>query len=419
MACSAIMQNDEPLIAWPKEGPTRAPYRVMHDPDIYRLEMERIFRGPTWHYLCLEAEIPNPGDYKTSFIGEVPVIVCRDENGEIHGLLNRCAHKGAMLCIEPTGNRKQFACVYHAWTYDLKGALTSVAFQRGLAGKGGMPADFDASKHGLTKIRVQNFCGLIFGTFSDQVEDVEAYVGPDMAKQIRRVFHKPIEVLGYYHQVLPNNWKLYMENSRDPYHATILHAFYATFKLNRLSMQGGVALGKHGWHNLLYSAAERDIQRENYEGGHLRSVIRDVGLADSTFLDRRQEFDDGVTVAIQSIYPTCNIQQIYNTLAIRHTVPLGLEKAELHWTCFGYKDDDEELRRMRNLQANLIGPAGYVSMEDGSVGGYVQRGIAGAEDDAAAIMEMGGRDIAPAPGIRATEVALRGFWQAYRELMGF
>jgi anthranilate 1,2-dioxygenase large subunit len=413
------MRNEEPLLSWPKEGPTRAPYRVMHDPEIYRQEMERIFRGPTWHYLCLEAELPKPGDYRTSFIGEIPIIVCRDEDGTINAMVNRCAHKGALLCIEPHGNRTQFACVYHAWTYSLKGDLTSIAFQRGLAGKGGMPKDFDVGKHGLARIRVENFCGMVFGTFSDTVENVETYLGPDMAAHVRRIFNRPVEVLGYYHQVLPNNWKLYMENSRDPYHATILHAFYATFKLNRLSMLGGVALGKDGWHNLLYSAAERDIQKENYEGRHLRSVIRDVGLEDSTFLDRIQEFDDGITVAIQSIFPTCNTQQIYNTLAIRYTVPLGLDKAELHWTCFGYKDDTPELRRMRQLQANLIGPAGYVSMEDGSVGGYVQRGTTGAEDDAAAVMEMGGRTIEPQPGVRATEVALRGFWRAYRELMGY
>jgi len=415
----ARMQNEKPLIDWPKEGPTRAPYQVMNDPAIYRREMQRIFRGPTWHYLCLEAELPEPGDYRTSFIGETPIIVVRDEKGTINALVNRCAHKGAMLCIEPSGKRKQFACVYHAWTYDLRGNLTSVAFQRGLAGAGGMPADFDLGKHGLERVRVENFCGLIFGTFDRNLEEVETYLGPEMSAHVRRIFNRPIEVTGYTHQVLPNNWKLYMENSRDPYHATILHAFYATFKLNRLSMLGGVSIGHNGWHNLLYSAAARDIQKENYEGKGLRSVIEDVGLADSSFLTREQEFDDGITVAIQSIFPTCNTQQIYNTLAIRHTVPLGLEKSELHVTYFGYKDDSAELRRMRDLQANLIGPAGYVSMEDGSVGGYVQRGIAGAPEDASSVMEMGGRDIKQSPGVRATETALRGFWQAYRDLMGF
>ena len=106
MPSSAPMRNDQPLIEWPKEGATRAPYRVMNDPEIYRLEQERIFRGPTWHYLCLDAEIPEPGDYRTTFIGEIPIIVVRDENGAINAVVNRCAHKGALLCIEPCGKRK-------------------------------------------------------------------------------------------------------------------------------------------------------------------------------------------------------------------------------------------------------------------------------------------------------------------------
>src|ERR1700744_2210069 len=127
------MRNVEPLITWPKEGPTRAPYQVMHDPEIYRQEMENIFRGPTWHYLCLDAELPNSGDYRTTFIGEIPVIVCRDEDGNINALVNRFSHKGAMLCIEPRDNRMQFACVYHVWTYKQKGDLTAFAFQRNLA----------------------------------------------------------------------------------------------------------------------------------------------------------------------------------------------------------------------------------------------------------------------------------------------
>ena len=415
----AAMRNDEPTITWPQEGPTRAPYRVMHDPEIYRQEMDRIFRGPTWHYLCLDAEMPKPGDYRTTFIGEIPIIVCRDEDGNVNGLINRCAHKGALLCIEPHGNRKQFACVYHAWTYDLKGNLTSIAFQRGLAGKGGMPKDFDLEARPRARCAsriITAWCSAHSATRSRMSKPISVPTWRRMcsASSTGRSRSSAITT-----RCLPNNWKLYMENSRDPYHATILHAFYATFKLNRLSMLGGVALGKGGWHNLLYSAAERDIQKENYEGGHLRSVIRDVGLEDSTFLDREQEFDDGITVAIQSIFPTCNTQQIYNTLAIRQTVPLGLTRQSCIGPASVTRTTMPELRRMRHAQANLIGPAGYVSMEDGSVGGYVQRGTMGAEDQAAAVMEMGGRTIEPQPGVRATEVALRGFWRAYRELMGY
>jgi len=160
------------------------------------------------------------------------------------------------------------------------------------------------------------------------------------------------------------------------------------------------------------------LREGSYEGTGIRSVIEDIGLADPSLLERRQEFDDGVTVLIQSIFPTCVHQQIYNTLALRQVVPQGPGRAELHWTLFGYKDDDPALRSMRLKQSNLIGPAGFVSMEDGAIGEYVQRGIAGAGMDASAVIEMGGREIASTTGSRATEATIRGFWTGYRSLMG-
>jgi phenylpropionate dioxygenase-like ring-hydroxylating dioxygenase large terminal subunit len=411
-------QTSEPLLRWPPEGVTRTPYRVMSDSEIYRLEQERIFRGPVWQYLCLEAEIPESGSFRTTMIGETPVIVARNKDGAIHAFVNRCAHKGALLCLEACGKRQGFTCVYHAWTYDLTGALRSVAFQKGLNGKGGMPPDFQLADHGLEQVRTVVFEGLIFGTLSQATPAFEEYLGPAMAAQIRRVFHKPVEVLGYYHQVMHNNWKLYMENSRDPYHATILHAFYTTFKLNRLTMEGGITLEHDGWHSMNFSKGAT-MRAGEYEGTGIRSLVDGIGLADPSLLESRQEFADGITVAIQSIFPTCVHQQIYNTLALRQVVPQGRFQSELHWTVFGYKDDDAALRNMRLKQANLIGPAGFVSMEDGSVGEYVQRGIAGTGVDSNAVIEMGGREIASTTASRATEATIRGFWTGYRSLMGF
>src|SRR5271170_2348781 len=98
--------NEKPLLEWPSAGVTRAPYRVMSDPEIYAKEQERIFRGPVWNYLCLEAEIPEPGCYRTTFVGETPIIVTRDQDGKINALINRCAHKGALLCVEACGKRE-------------------------------------------------------------------------------------------------------------------------------------------------------------------------------------------------------------------------------------------------------------------------------------------------------------------------
>ncbi len=121
-----------------------------------------------------------------------------------------------------------------------------------------MPPGFDPADHGLERLRIETFCGLVFGTFSAEVEPLEAYLGEAMAANIRRVLDRPIEVLGYQHQVMHGNWKLYMENARDPYHATILHAFYPTFKLNKLNMDGGIVLDSIGRHAITYSKSATD-----------------------------------------------------------------------------------------------------------------------------------------------------------------
>ena len=151
------MQSD---LAWPRGGVTRVPFRVFSDPAIYAEEQKRLFRGPIWNFLCLEIEIPNPGDWRLATVGEVPVVVTRDEHGDIHAMVNRCAHKGALVCLQERGNAKALTCVYHSWSYDLAGRLQSVAFRHGVRGKGGMPEDFDTAQHRLEPLRVEVFCGL-------------------------------------------------------------------------------------------------------------------------------------------------------------------------------------------------------------------------------------------------------------------
>src|SRR6476659_1836628 len=79
--------------SWPTLDYSRVPYRLYHDTEIYRREQERIFKGPTWNYLCLDSEIPRPGDFRASYVGDTPVIVSRDENGGLHAFVNRCAHR--------------------------------------------------------------------------------------------------------------------------------------------------------------------------------------------------------------------------------------------------------------------------------------------------------------------------------------
>jgi anthranilate 1,2-dioxygenase large subunit len=412
-----MLETDERLLTWPEEGNRRVPYAVFTDPAIYARENDLIFRGPTWNFLGLEAEIAKPGDIKSTNVGATPVLLMRTADGRVNAVVNRCSHKGSLLCIEPFANRTNLTCVYHAWSFDLDGNLRGVPFRNGVGGKGGMPPAFDPADHGLERLRVESFCGLVFGTFSAEVEPLEAYLGEAMSANIRRVLDRPIEVLGYQHQVMHGNWKLYMENARDPYHATILHAFYPTFKLNKLNMDGGLVLDPIGRHAITYSKSATDTAGA-YEGGDLRSMIADFGLADPSVISWKWERDDGISLAVQSIFPNFVIHQIYNSLAVRQIIPLAPGKTELHWTLFGYAGDDDELRAIRRLQANLVGSAGYISMEDGAVVGFIQRGING-DDTAESVIELGGYDVATSEGVRATETSVRGFWNGYRGLMGF
>src|SRR3954463_14807845 len=103
-----------PNTTWEKDDLTRVPYWVYQDPEVYRAELEKIYEGPVWNYLCLEADLPNAGDYITTFMGELPVVVARDADGSIHAFENRCSHRGALICLENSGNARMLTCVYHA-----------------------------------------------------------------------------------------------------------------------------------------------------------------------------------------------------------------------------------------------------------------------------------------------------------------
>ena len=406
----------EAPFVWPGSDLSSAPYRVYTDPEIYALEQERIFRGPTWNFLALEAELPNPGDFKTTFVGDAPIVVTRDAQGAIHAMVNRCAHKGSLVCYKQRGNAPELTCVYHNWVYDLAGNLNGVAFKRGVGGKGGLAEDFDQKKHGLRKLRVEIYRGLIFGTFSEATPPFADYIGAELVASIDRVLIKPLKVLGYHSQILPNNWKLYAENNKDSYHASLLHMFHNTFGVVRPTMGGGIKLSDSGWHHLSYT------QREPLADDHIgkekvRSMKESYKLRDSRMMRHELELGDLVTNSIQTVFPTLVVQQILNALAVRQLIPRGVDRSELIWTVLGFADDDAEMAEIRLKVNNLVGPAGLISMEDGCVGGWVQK-AAKADPTATTVMPMGGRGVEPSNGSRVTEAAVRGFWKGWRECMG-
>lgn len=399
---------------WPA-GYDRVPYWIYTDPDIYARELECIFRGPNWSYVGLECEIPETGDYKRTYIGEQSIILVRDSKGSVNGLINRCAHRGVELCLQDKGSVDELMCPYHQWTYDLNGTLLGIPFQRGVKGYGGMPEDFVLAEHGLDTVQIEVRNGGIFATMSAETPDLATYLGAPILNYYDRIFDgRGLQLLGYSRQRIGGNWKLMLENIKDTHHASLLHVFFVTFGLFRVDNESKIEMDSTGLHTALSSI--RGEQELNEGTAQMKSFHGEMELADPRLLDTVQEFPGNHTVVMQTIWPNLILQQQSNTLATRQIVPKGPNAFELHWSFFGYETDDEEMIARRLRQANLMGPAGLVSMDDGQIIERTQDGIL-PHPNSEGVVELGGRNTDDADHM-VTEVALRAFYQGYRNVMG-
>jgi salicylate 5-hydroxylase large subunit len=404
---------------WRLDACARIPYRLYTDRAIYERELERLFYRDHWCYVGLEAEIPRPGDFKRSAVGERDVLVVRDKDGEVNVVENRCAHRGVQFCQRPHGNGKTFVCPYHQWSYDLKGNLIGLPFRNGVrAGdriNGGMPKDFALAEHGLTKLAVARYKGLIFASFDPGVQPFPEFVGPEVLRYVDRIFDgRELVLLGYNRQRIPGNWKLMQENIKDPYHPGLLHTWFVTFGLWRADQQSQMIVDARGRHAAMVSRKNDGGKSEVTAG--VTSFRENMKLHDDRVLDVVVEpWWNGPTVTMLTLFPSLIIQQQVNSLSTRHIVPRGPGTFDFMWTHFGFADDTPEMTRRRLRQANLFGPGGYVSADDGEVIELSQRGFAG-HADAETVCELDGRGTGAADH-NVTETLIRSMYAYYREVM--
>jgi anthranilate 1,2-dioxygenase large subunit len=173
----------------------------------------------------------------------------------------------------------------------------------------------------------------------------------------------------------------------------------------------------HGLHSII-TATKNEVQTaEAYKAQAIRSFDEGFQLKDDSLLGQIQEFDELTTNHIQPIFPQLVVQQIHNTLVARQLLAKGPNNFELIFHFFGYVDDTPELRAMRLKQANLVGPAGYISMEDTEATELVQRGTV-RDGDAYSVIEMS-KDQPDQQDTLITESLIRRFWVGYQQLMGF
>lgn len=406
---------------WPGEGTSRIPFWAYTREDLYKKELDRLFYNDHWCYVGLEAEIPNAGDFRRTVIGERSVIMVRDPDGGVNVIENVCAHRGMRFCRERNGHAKDFFCPYHQWNYSLKGDLQGVPFIRGVKqdGKvnGGMPKDFKVADHGLTKLKVAVRGGVVFASFDHDVEPFEEFLGPTILKYFDRVFDgRKLEILGYRRQRIPGNWKLMQENIKDPYHPGLLHTWFSTFGLWRADNKSELKMDEHFRHAAMISTRGQGGKNADVVSG-VDSFKDQMKVNDPRLLDIVPEpWWGGPTAVMTTIFPSVIIQQQVNSVSTRHIQPNGTGSFDFVWTHFGFADDTPEMKERRLIQANLFGPAGFVSADDGEVIEWSQQGF---EQKPAhrSVIEMGGHDIADADHM-VTETLIRGMYNYWRKVMG-
>ena len=403
-------------LRWP-DDPTEIPDWIYTDQRIYDLEQQRVFGGNVWNYAAIEAELPNPGDYIRSYAGSVPIIIARDKKGEVHAFENRCAHRGAELCRSPRGNADSFVCPYHQWNYGLDGSLKGVPFKRGVQGKGGMPADFDVAAHGLRRLRVTCHNGAIFVTFSEDTPPFEAYLGEEMLGEFNTIFNgRKLKLLGIHRNTLEGNWKLYQENLKDPYHATLLHTYLTTFGLFVAGNKTTIVADDAGVHTALRNARPKGELKLDETKAQINSFKEGMTLADPRVLDFIPEFNSDWSSSAITIWPNLILLRQMNILSARQIVPTGPNTFMLVWTAFGYDDDTEEMTQHRLRQNNIFGPGGFLGIDDNEALKFVQDGLRRSVPRHG-LAPLGNDDESEDTVI--TDRAIRSMYRHYRESMGF
>lgn len=343
-----IKHGDAPaFVRWPK-ALNQIPKEVFVREDIYRDELQKIFYGPQWHGVAHEAEIPKNGDFKTFQLGELPLLINRDANGQVNVFHNACTHRGTQLEMSDRGNRLQFQCPYHRWTFDSTGRLTFCPMK----GEGYSPG-FSYDKYPLPRLRIANFKGLIFVTLDERTPPLETYLG-EVGGVLAGIMGGDgrLKLIGYHKTRLECNWKTYADV--DSYHAPLLHKAFAMF--NWTSGREGVQHIVKPWGHI----GSTSILTLPADGG--RSMLQDT-----TLLQFRGE-DPKNGSRVVKMFPMFGAVKHLDVINLRFTNPIGVDATELHYAYFAHQDDDEEMVRHRIRQAsNLIGPSGCISLEDAAV----------------------------------------------------
>ncbi|HYU83398.1 MAG TPA: aromatic ring-hydroxylating dioxygenase subunit alpha [Kribbellaceae bacterium] len=390
------------------------------DPQIFAEELRKIWYT-TWVFVGHESEVPQPNDYVRKRLGLQDVIMTRDAAGEVHLLLNRCAHRGNQVCDDAQGNSSSFRCPYHGWTYRNTGELLGYPYNQGYGGKGKLEL-------GMGRVpRVASYGGFVFGSFAADGPTLVEHLGAAAGEIDRLVALSPesrVELnAGWLAHKTKANWKLLAENETDGYHPQFVHG--SIFGVT------GSPIGA------LYSDNSTAVTR-NLGGGHSENDLRPEfrKFAEpmrwfGTTEDRVPEYGaamralhgpDAERIMIEGaphvmIFPNLFIAEIQ----VFNIQPVSAGECIQYSTAVQLAGAPELNRRMISQSIGSVGPAGMLLADDTEMYERNQRGVEILDPEWLDVRRGLHREQVDENGFTigtaTDETGMRGFWAHYKTLM--
>lgn len=346
---------------------------IYWDPDIYAQELENIF-ARCWLFLAHESQLPKPGDFVTTWMGQDRVIVTRKRDGSIGAFLNSCAHRGNVVCHAEAGNTRGFTCNYHGWSFGLDGSLLGMHEQAVFERSPG----FDKSALGLTQVaQIDTYKGLVFATFDPDAPSLADYFG-DFTWYLDVLLDNDeggTEFLpGSITSVLNCNWKIAAENfAGDALHAGWTHDSGAKAMLGKgvASIEGGESyqanVDGHCWEFNLDLLGNAAVFGD-------RSVLRYLREKEATMAERLGTARSRMvgSMASATVFPNFSFLPGQSTFRVWH--PRGPHHIELQTWVLVNKNAPKEIKDAYKKGVMMtFSPAGVFEMDDGENWEYATR----------------------------------------------
>ncbi|RPA57329.1 aromatic ring-hydroxylating dioxygenase subunit alpha [Gordonia oryzae] len=400
--------------------PTRVHGSLYSDPEIFARELEKIWYT-TWVFVGHESEVPEPNDYVRKKLGRQDVIMTRDRDGQIHLLLNRCAHRANLVCDDAQGNSSSFRCPYHGWTYRNSGELLGYPYNKGYGGKNAV----DLKMGSVT--RVDSYQGFVFGSFAAEGPSLVEHLGATAGEIDRLARLSPEGKValnaGWLQHKTKANWKLLAENETDGYHPQFVHG--SIFGVT------GSPIGA------LYSDNSTAVTR-NLGGGHSENDLRPefrkfnepmrwFGTTESRVPDyvaamRATHGADAERILVEGaphvmIFPNLFIAEIQ----VFNIQPVAADECVQYSTAVQLLGAPELNKRMISQSIGSVGPAGMLLADDTEMYERNQRGVQMREpewlDVRRGVVREAVDDNGFTIGTATDETGMRGFWSHYKTLM--